>query len=101
MYSRNYYSETRIQSLTNDLEETRTKLVQSEKAYQGLEAESSMREIQQEQTINALKRDLQAMRANPSMEEKIADLEERNMDLEELLRNKCTEIEDNDDRIIE
>ena len=75
--------------------------MQSEKAYRGLEAESSMREIQQEQTINALKRDLQVMRANPSMEEKIADLEERNMDLEELLRNKCTEIEDNDDRIIE
>lgn len=101
MYSRSYSSETRIQSLTNDLEETRTKLVELEKAYQGLEAESSMREIQQEQTINALKRDLQAMRANPSLEEKIADLEERNMDLEELLRNKCTEIEDNDDRIIE
>lgn len=60
-----------------------------------------MREIQQEQTINALRREIQAMRANPSLEEKIADLEERNMDLEELLRNKCNEIEDNDDRIIE
>ena len=75
--------------------------MQSEKAFQGLEAESAMRGIQQEQTINALKRDLQAMRSNPSLEEKIADLEERNMDLEELLRNKCAEIEDIDDRIIE
>ena len=75
--------------------------MQSEKAFQGLEAESAMRGIQQEQTINALKRDLQAMRSNPSLEEKIADLEERTMDLEELLRNKCAEIEDNDDRIIE
>lgn len=75
--------------------------MQSEKAYQGLDAESSMRGIQQEQTINALKRDLQALRANPSLEEKIADLEEQNMHLEDILRNKCAEIEDNDDRIIE
>ncbi|KAH9837236.1 uncharacterized protein C8Q71DRAFT_822313 [Rhodofomes roseus] len=94
-------SETRIQSLSDDLDEVRSKLVQSEKAFQGLEATSSMREIQQEQTIHALKRDLHALRSNPSLQEKIADLEERNMDMEELLRNKCMEIEENDDRFIE
>ncbi|KAH9936969.1 uncharacterized protein B0H18DRAFT_968553 [Fomitopsis serialis] len=94
-------SETRIQSLSDDLDEARSKLVQSEKAFQGLEATSSMREIQQEQTIHALKRDLQALRSNPSLEEKIADLEERNMEMEEHLRNKCAEIEENDDRFIE
>ncbi|KZT72868.1 hypothetical protein DAEQUDRAFT_550302 [Daedalea quercina L-15889] len=94
-------SETRIQSLSSDLDDAQTKLLQTEKALQGLEAESSMRQIQQEQTINVLKRDLRVLQSNPSLEEKIADLEERNTELEELLRNKCNEIEENDDRFID
>lgn len=60
-----------------------------------------MREIQHEQAVAALRRDLNALRANPKLEDKVIELEERHQEMEELLRSKCQEIEENDDRVLE
>lgn len=60
-----------------------------------------MQTIQHEQTVTSLRRELYALRAQPSLEEEIAELKEKNAEYEELLRAKCLEIEENDDKFIE
>ncbi|KAI0931538.1 hypothetical protein AcW1_001086 [Taiwanofungus camphoratus] len=94
-------SEHQIATLTQDLEDARGSYLRSEKACKVAEVNLSMREIQHEQTLAALRRNLSSLRANPKLEDKIAELEERNLEMEDLLRNKCLEIEENDDRFIE
>lgn len=60
-----------------------------------------MQTIQHEQTVASLRRELNALRAQPRLEDEIAELREKNLEMEELLRAKCLEIEENDDRFIE
>lgn len=96
-----FHSEHQIATLTQDLEDARGSYLRSEKACKVAEVNLSMREIQHEQTLAALRRNLSSLRANPKLEDKIAELEERNLEMEDLLRNKCLEIEENDDRFIE
>ena len=68
---------------------------------QTTEANLAMREIQHKQTVTSLRNELSALRAQPSAEEEIVALAEKNKEYEELLRQKCEEIEENDDRFIE
>ena len=51
--------------------------------------------------MTELERELSAFRSTPNLEQALAELEERNSEMEELLRNKCVEIEENDDRALE
>jgi hypothetical protein len=51
--------------------------------------------------MTELERELSAFRSMPNLEQALAELEERNSEMEELLRNKCVEIEENDDRALE
>ena len=51
--------------------------------------------------MTELERELSAFRSMPNLEQALAELEERNNEMEELLRNKCMEIEENDDRALE
>ena len=60
-----------------------------------------MQTIQHEQAVASLKRELNSLRAQPRLEDEIAELKEKNAEMEELLRAKCLEIEENDDRFIE
>jgi hypothetical protein len=46
-------------------------------------------------------RELATLRAKPALEESMSKLEEKNAELEELLKSKCAEIEENDDRFLE
>ena len=46
-------------------------------------------------------RELDRLRSNGNPEQVIAELEERNKDMEQLLKQKCAEIEENDDRALE
>ena len=45
--------------------------------------------------------ELAALKSRPKLEQALADLEERNNEMEELLKKKCAEIEQNDDRVLE
>ena len=60
-----------------------------------------MQIIQHEQTVASLKRELTALRIQPNFEDELAELKEKNAEYEELLRAKCLEIEENDDKFIE
>ncbi|CCM03743.1 uncharacterized protein FIBRA_05889 [Fibroporia radiculosa] len=94
-------SELQLVSLKEDLEKVRVDSIRFEKDCKSAEAALSMREIQHEQTLASLRRELNALRADPKLEDRLTELQERNLEMEELLKSKCLEIEENDDRFIE
>lgn len=94
-------SESRVTALEEELAELRTKATTLDKLAQTTQANLTMEKIQHDQTIASLRRELNTLRAQPSAEDEIADLREKNAEYEELLRAKCLEIEDNDDKFIE
>ena len=51
--------------------------------------------------MTELERELSVFRSMPNLQQVLAELEERNSEMEELLKNKCVEIEENDDRALE
>ena len=61
----------------------------------------SLQNAQHKREMTELERELSAFRSMPNLEQALAELEERNSEMEELLRNKCVEIEENDDRALE
>ncbi len=48
-----------------------------------------------------MQRRIAALQSKPNLDSVVHELEERNNEMEELLRAKCAEIEDNDDRVLE
>lgn len=61
----------------------------------------SLQTAQYERTMSNLNRELAALRSQPNLEETVTQLQARNDEMDELLRSKCAEIEENDDRFIE
>ena len=61
----------------------------------------NLQSAQHKREMSNLNRDLASLKARPNLEEALAELEQRNNEMEELLRRKCAEIEENDDRAIE
>lgn len=51
--------------------------------------------------MSQIQRDLDALKSKPSLEKALLELEEQNNEMEEVLRQKCREIEENDDRVLE
>ncbi|OCH89537.1 hypothetical protein OBBRIDRAFT_778313 [Obba rivulosa] len=90
-----------LSALKQQLERTRNDYIMSEKACKAAEAASAMQSIQHEQDLASLRRQLQALRESPKLEDTIIELQEKNAEMEELLKSKCQEIEENDDRFIE
>ncbi|KAI0308266.1 hypothetical protein B0F90DRAFT_146804 [Multifurca ochricompacta] len=61
----------------------------------------TLQAAQHDQAIASLKRDIQLAQAGERQDEKIQELEERISHMDELMRSKTQEIEENDDRFIE
>lgn len=57
--------------------------------------------MQHEKIVSTLRKELEALQEVSKLEETVIDLREKNEEMEELLRAKCLEIEENDDRFIE
>lgn len=96
-----FYSESRIISLQEALELTRAELSRSERSGKQAEINLSLQTVRNEQIISNLRQELAILQANPKLDDVVAELEERNRDMDELLKSKCAEIEENDDRILE
>ncbi|KAI0828888.1 hypothetical protein BC628DRAFT_1315713 [Trametes gibbosa] len=94
-------SERRASALQAELAELYSRSTALDKLAKSTEANLAMLKIQHEQTVSSLKRELNALRAQPHLEDEIAELREKNAEMEDLLRAKCLEIEENDDRFIE
>jgi uncharacterized small protein (DUF1192 family) len=88
-----FESEQVAASLTNELEHVKAQLGRAAKA--GTVAEVKLCQMSE------LQRRLAALQSQPDLSGVIADLEERNNEMGRLLKNKCVEIEENDDRALE
>ena len=60
-----------------------------------------MQAVHHEKTVSDLRKELEALQEVSKLEETVFELRERNEEMEQLLRAKCLEIEENDDRFIE
>ena len=87
--------------MKGDIERTKADLAHSEQSWKTAEVNLSLQNAQRKREMTELERELSAFRSMPNIEQAIAELEERNSEMEELLRNKCVEIEENDDRALE
>jgi myosin protein heavy chain len=87
--------------LKTDLERLRADLAGSEKACKAAEVNLSLQNAQHKRESSELRRELSVLRSRPNLEQAVTELEERNNEMEDLLRAKCTEIEENDDRVLE
>lgn len=88
-------------SLKQDIERMQTDLARSEKACKAAEVNLSLQNAQHKRETTELQKELSAFRVRPNLEQALSELEERNTEMEELLRAKCAEIEENDDRVLE
>lgn len=94
-------SESNCVTLQNAFEECRLNLAQSEKAGKAAELSLTLQATQQEKVVAALRREIASLRSAPDLHTVLTELEERNREMDELLRSKCVEIEGYDDRILE
>lgn len=51
--------------------------------------------------MGELQKEVDGLRSKPDLASALVELEERNNEMEELLRKKCAEIEENDDKVLE
>ncbi|KAK0481556.1 hypothetical protein IW261DRAFT_1084196 [Armillaria novae-zelandiae] len=93
--------EQTVKTLQTDNERYRTLLTRAEKAASTAEVSLSMQNSHHKREIAEMQRELAAFKTKPNLDEVIAGLEERNNEMEELLRAKCAEIEENDDRTLD
>jgi hypothetical protein len=95
------HSEHKITTITGTLDKTRANLLKAEDAQATAQLTLAFQKSEHEQTVSSLRRDIASLRSKPNMESVVAELEEKNRELEEMLRCKCEEVEENDDRFIE
>ncbi|KAI6136393.1 hypothetical protein F5141DRAFT_1074278 [Pisolithus sp. B1] len=99
--SRNKESESTCVTLQNALQECQLNLAQSEKAGKAAELSLALQSTQHEKVVAAFRHELVSLQSGPDLHAALAELEEKNRELDDLLRAKCAEIEGYDDQILE
>ncbi|KAG1826291.1 uncharacterized protein BJ212DRAFT_1475623 [Suillus subaureus] len=94
-------SEITNSSLKETLEQIQLRLAQSEKAGKTAELSLALQTTQHEKAMSSLRWELDAVRSEPKLRDVVAELKEKNREMDQLLQSKCSEIEDYDDRILE
>ncbi|KAH7886046.1 hypothetical protein F5I97DRAFT_1809487 [Phlebopus sp. FC_14] len=94
-------SQVKERCLRKTLEESQLSLAQSEKASKAAELSLALQATQHEKLVSALRRELASVRSAPDLQPALAELEDRNREMDELLRAKCAEIEGYDDKILD
>ncbi|KAJ3926459.1 MAG: hypothetical protein NXY57DRAFT_1112904 [Lentinula lateritia] len=90
-------SELTIANLGIELENVNNHLAKVEKACSAAEVNLSLQNTQHKREVSQLHHELEALKGRPDLESVVAELEERINEMEDLLRRKCEEIEENDD----
>ena len=83
------------------MDKTRADYIRAEKEAKTAEINLSLQAVQHETAISNLRKELAALQESSKLEEVVLELREKNEEMEELLKAKCLEIEENDDRFIE
>ncbi|KAJ3555467.1 hypothetical protein NM688_g2563 [Phlebia brevispora] len=93
-------SQSEAQALKKQIEDTRATQVEWEKAAKSAEVKLDLQVAQHNKTVASLRKELVALQETVKLEDTVADLQGKNAEMEELLKAKCQEIEENDDRFI-
>lgn len=99
--SRSRESESTCVALQNALQECQSNLAQSEKAGKAAELSLALQSTQHEKVVAAFRHELASLQSGPDLHAALAELEEKNREMDDLLRAKCAEIEGYDDQILE
>lgn len=94
-------SDQEIMRLKEEVEGLRTEAAKFDEAAQKAEVSLSFKTVQFEQKVAMMQRELKKQQEHRHCQESIAELKEKTEYLEEMLRMKSVEIEENDDRFIE
>ena len=87
--------------MKDQLAHVRIEYAHLEKNWSATEVQLSLQNAQHTDIVSALKRELESMRNKPDFESRLAGLQEKYNDMEELLRAKCVEVEATDDKYLE
>ncbi|KAF8140526.1 hypothetical protein EV363DRAFT_1393429 [Boletus edulis] len=87
--------------LKESLQRSELTLAESEKAEKAAEFSITLQATQHEKVVAALRREIASLQSGPDLRSALADLEEKNREMDGLLRARCQEIEEYDDRILE
>ncbi|TFK19982.1 hypothetical protein FA15DRAFT_759700 [Coprinopsis marcescibilis] len=93
--------EKTIFTLRSELSRVQAELARIEQTNAKASLSMSMMSAQHKREMSELQRELHALRTKSNLDHVIAELEERNKEMDELLKAKCAEIEQNDDRALE
>ncbi|KAJ2931894.1 hypothetical protein H1R20_g5200, partial [Candolleomyces eurysporus] len=93
--------ERSIETLKSDMYDVRAKLDAAEQANAKVTLNLSLLTAQHKREMAEAQREVERLRSKSNLEQTIAELEERNQEMDQLLKEKCTEIEENDDRTLE
>ncbi|KAH6917034.1 hypothetical protein BKA70DRAFT_1486238 [Coprinopsis sp. MPI-PUGE-AT-0042] len=93
--------EEAISALKADLCKLEGELARTEQLNAKTNLSLSLAAAQHKRETTELHRELENLRSRSNLEQVIVDLEERNQEMDALLRQKCTEIEENDDKALE
>ena len=83
------------------MDKTRADYIHAGKEAKTAEINLALQAVQHEKMVSNLRKELEALQESSKREETVLELREKNEEMEELLRAKCLEIEENDDRFIE
>lgn len=75
--------------------------MKAENAERAAQVTLSLQKAEHVGALSALQRELVALRSKPDLEVVVSELEEKNREMEEMLRAKCEEVEASDDQAIE
>lgn len=94
-------SESAVSSLREQSDRLKSSLIRSEKAEKTAEMNLSLQSTQHEHVVATLKREIERLKSRPDFEAEALELRERIDEMDQLLRSKSAEIEENDDKCIE
>jgi len=96
-----FFSAHESTAVKTELEQVKEKYMQAEREGKAAEMQLTFQTTQHNQTVASLKREIQLLHAASQPDERIQELEEKISYMDELMRSKTQEIEENDDRFIE
>jgi hypothetical protein len=88
-------------AIKTELEQVKEKYAHAERDGKAAEMQLTFQSAQHDQAVASLEREIQLLRATSRPDERIQELEEKIGYMDELMRSKTQEIEENDDRFIE
>ncbi|KAJ3731968.1 hypothetical protein DFJ43DRAFT_998068, partial [Lentinula guzmanii] len=91
------HSEHTIANLRAELQHVNHHLAKVEKACNTAEVNLSLQNAQHRREVSQLNQEVETLKSRPDLEGVVAELEERINEMEDLLKKKCEEIEENDD----